>query len=184
MREIIKLFHFLFLPQKQEVAFDFLPVSVDEAGVDVVGSFQASDWLQADAGGLVGHDVDQPVLELVAGEVGADEARRVGFGVGQTLEETGERTSARESGDLFRNPAPLQRLTGLSSAITGKVGHYSANSGLANASTLAFVLKLEYKTSREKNKMQKGKKRVLMPGGGGGWKKRPEGRMVVECVNK
>lgn len=69
----------------------FSPVSVDEAGVDVIGSFQASDWLQADAGGLVGHDVDQPVLELVAGEVGADEAGRVGFGVGQTLEETEEK---------------------------------------------------------------------------------------------
>ena len=62
-----------------------LPVSINETGVDVVGSFQASDWLQADACGLVGHDVDQPILELVAGEVGTDEARRVGFGVGQTL---------------------------------------------------------------------------------------------------
>lgn len=69
----------------------FSPVSVDEAGVDVIGSFQASDWLQADAGGLVGHDVDQPVLELVAGEVGANEAGRVGLGVGQTLEETEEK---------------------------------------------------------------------------------------------
>lgn len=63
-----------------------LPVSVNEAGVDVVGSLQASDWLQADARGLVGHDVDQPILELVARKVGTDEARRVGFGVGQTLE--------------------------------------------------------------------------------------------------
>lgn len=52
----------------------FLPVSINEAGIDVVGSFQASDWLQADACGLVGHDVDQPVLELVAGKVGTDEA--------------------------------------------------------------------------------------------------------------
>lgn len=52
----------------------FLPVSINEAGIDVVGSFQASDWLQADARGLVGHDVDQPVLELVAGKVGTDEA--------------------------------------------------------------------------------------------------------------
>lgn len=51
-----------------------LPVSINEAGVDVIGSFQPSDWLQTDACGLVGHDVDQPILELVAGEVGADEA--------------------------------------------------------------------------------------------------------------
>lgn len=59
-----------------------LPVSINEAGIDVVRSFQASDWLQADARSLVGHDVDQPILELVAGKVGTDEARRVGFGVG------------------------------------------------------------------------------------------------------
>lgn len=66
------------------------PVSVYEAGVDVVGPFQAPDWLQAYARGLVGHDVDQPVLELVAGQVGADEARRVRLGVGQALEERRE----------------------------------------------------------------------------------------------
>lgn len=63
-----------------------LPVSINEAGIDVIGSFQASDWLQTDARGLVGHDVDQSILELVAGKVGTDEARSVGFGVGQTLE--------------------------------------------------------------------------------------------------
>lgn len=66
------------------------PVSVYEAGVDVVGPFQAPDWLQADARSLVGHDVDQPVLELVAGQVGADEARCVRLGVGQALEERRE----------------------------------------------------------------------------------------------
>lgn len=66
------------------------PVSIYEAGVDVVGPFQAPDWLQADACGLVGHDVDQPVLELVAGQVGADKARRVRLGVGQALEERRE----------------------------------------------------------------------------------------------
>lgn len=75
-----------------------LPVSINEARIDVVGSFQASDWLQADARGLVGHDVDQPILELVAGKVGTDEARRVGFGVGQTLEEWREGTH-RERGE-------------------------------------------------------------------------------------
>lgn len=64
----------------------FLPVSINEASIDVVRSFQASDWLQADARGLIGHDVDQPILELVAGKVGADETRRVSFGVGQALE--------------------------------------------------------------------------------------------------
>lgn len=68
----------------------FLPVSIDEAGIDVVRSFQASDWLKADARGLIGHDVHQPILELVTGKVGTDEARRVGFGVGQTLERKDE----------------------------------------------------------------------------------------------
>lgn len=51
-----------------------LPISINEAGIDVIGAFQASDWLQADTCGLVGHDVDQPVLKLVAGKVGTDEA--------------------------------------------------------------------------------------------------------------
>lgn len=62
-----------------------LPVAINEAGIDVVRSFQAPDWLQADTCGLIGHDVHQPILELVARKVGTDETRRVGFGVGQTL---------------------------------------------------------------------------------------------------
>ena len=71
----------------------FLPVTINEAGIDVVGSFQASDWLQADARGLVGHDVDQPVLEFVAGQVGTNKAGCVGFGVGQALERRREESS-------------------------------------------------------------------------------------------
>ena len=80
------------------------PVSVDEAGVDVVGALHPSDWLQTDARGLVGHDVDQPVLELIAGQVGAHEARGVGFGTGQALEGEGgaegqgEEPAGREEG--------------------------------------------------------------------------------------
>lgn len=62
------------------------PVSVYVAGVDVVGALQASDWLEADAGGFVGHDVDQSVLEFVARQVGCDKPGRVGFGVSQSLE--------------------------------------------------------------------------------------------------
>lgn len=50
------------------------PVSVDEAGVDVVGAIHPSDWLQADAGGLEGHDVHQAVLEFVTWQVGTDES--------------------------------------------------------------------------------------------------------------
>ena len=51
-----------------------LPISINEARIDVVRSFEASDWLKADTCSLVGHDVDQPILELVAGEIGTDEA--------------------------------------------------------------------------------------------------------------
>lgn len=51
-----------------------LPVSVDEAGIDVVGALHPSDWLQADAGGLERHDVHQAVLELVTLQVGTDES--------------------------------------------------------------------------------------------------------------
>lgn len=63
-----------------------LSVAVNAAGIDVVGALDATDGLQADTGGLERHDIDQAVLELVAGQVGTDEARRVGFGVGQSLE--------------------------------------------------------------------------------------------------
>ena len=50
-----------------------LPVSVDEAGVDVVAALDAPEWLEAHAAGLEGEDVDQTVLELVHGEVGRHE---------------------------------------------------------------------------------------------------------------
>lgn len=62
-----------------------IPVTVNVAGVYVVRSLQASDWLETHTGGLVGHDVNEPILEFVAGEVGCDKAGRVGFGVGQSL---------------------------------------------------------------------------------------------------
>lgn len=71
--------------EKEEEKVLCRPVAVDAAGVDVVGALDAADGLQADAGGLERHDVDQAVLELVAGQVGTDEARRVSFGVGQSL---------------------------------------------------------------------------------------------------
>lgn len=48
----------------------FRPVSINEASVDVVRSLHSSDWLQTHTRGLVGHDVHQPVLELVAWQVG------------------------------------------------------------------------------------------------------------------
>lgn len=67
-----------------------LPVAVDKAGVDVVRALHASDGLQADPGGLVGHDVDKAILELVAREVGADEPGGVGFGVGESLQAQAE----------------------------------------------------------------------------------------------
>ena len=47
-----------------------LPVSVDEAGVDVVAALDAPERLEAHAAGLEGEDVDQTVLELVHREVG------------------------------------------------------------------------------------------------------------------
>ncbi len=50
------------------------PVSVDEAGVDVVGALHPSDWLQADTSGLERHDVHQAVLEFVTLQVGTDES--------------------------------------------------------------------------------------------------------------
>lgn len=56
--------------------------AIDEAAIDAVGALQASDGLQTDAGALIGHDVHQAVLELVAGQVCTDEARCVSLGAG------------------------------------------------------------------------------------------------------
>ena len=42
-----------------------LPVSVYEAGVDVVAALDAPEQLEAHAAGLEGEDVDQPVFALV-----------------------------------------------------------------------------------------------------------------------
>lgn len=61
------------------------PVAINAAGVDVVRALDATDGLQANTSGLKRHDVDQAVLKLVAGQVGADEPWRVSFGVGQSL---------------------------------------------------------------------------------------------------
>lgn len=63
----------------------YWPVTINAAGVDIVRALNATNRLEADTSGLKRHDVDQTVLELVAGQVGADEAWRVGFGVGQSL---------------------------------------------------------------------------------------------------
>ncbi len=62
-----------------------VPVSVNEAGVDIVGPLQPSDGLQAHSSGLIGHDVDQAVFKFVAWQIGTYESGRVGFGVRQTL---------------------------------------------------------------------------------------------------
>lgn len=50
------------------------PVSINEAGVDVVRTLHPSDRLQADTGGLERHYVHQAVFELVARQVGTDES--------------------------------------------------------------------------------------------------------------
>lgn len=73
--------------------FWVVPVPVDKAGVDVVGAFEASDWLQTHASGLIGHDVHQPVLELVAGQVGRHKPGGVSFTVRQTLQTTQRRNA-------------------------------------------------------------------------------------------
>lgn len=49
------------------------PVSINKAGIDVIGALNSSDWLQTDTCGLVGHDVNQSVFEFVARQVGTDE---------------------------------------------------------------------------------------------------------------
>lgn len=78
-----------------------IPVSVDEAGVNVVGPLHASDWLQTHTAGLEGHDVDQSVLEFVARQTSADESRGVCFRVGQFLQR--EKTHAIKTYCNFQN---------------------------------------------------------------------------------
>lgn len=62
------------------------PISINEAGVDVIGALHPSDWQQADAGGLERHDVHQAILEFVTRQVGTDESWGMCFRVGQFLQ--------------------------------------------------------------------------------------------------
>lgn len=71
--------------EKKDERASRVPVSIDEAGIDVVGALQPSDWLKAHSSSLIRHDVHQAVLELVTGQVGTYKPRRVGLGVGQSL---------------------------------------------------------------------------------------------------
>ena len=50
-----------------------LPVSVDEAGVDVVAALGVPEGLQAHARALEGQDVHQAILKLVHGQVRSSE---------------------------------------------------------------------------------------------------------------
>ena len=61
-------------------------VAVYVAGVDVVAALDSPDGLEADSGRLVGEDVDQPVLELVDGQVGRHEPIVLGLNVAKLLE--------------------------------------------------------------------------------------------------
>lgn len=61
----------------------FGPVAIQKAGIDVVRAFHTTDGLQTHSGQLIGHDIHQAVFELVARQVGTNEARCVGLGVGQ-----------------------------------------------------------------------------------------------------
>lgn len=71
--------------QRLQVADVGAPVSINKAGIDVVGPLQPSDGLQAHSSGLVRHDVDQTVFKFVAWQIGTYESGGVGFGVRQTL---------------------------------------------------------------------------------------------------
>lgn len=70
----VRLFVFLCSTFCSEMISVDSPVSINEAGVDVVGALHPSDWLQADTGGLERHDVHQAVLEFVTQQVGTDES--------------------------------------------------------------------------------------------------------------
>lgn len=64
-----------------------LPISINEAGINIVRSLHSSDWLQTHTCGLIWHDVYQPVLKLVAGQIGTHKPWCVGLSAGQTLKQ-------------------------------------------------------------------------------------------------
>lgn len=73
------LFHFSFFSVD-------LPVSIDEAGIYVIGTLDPPDWLQTDAGGLKRHDVHQTILGFVTRKIGTDESGGMCSGVDQFLQ--------------------------------------------------------------------------------------------------
>lgn len=68
-----------------------LPVSINETGIDIVGTLHSSDWLETHTRGLVWHNIYQPVLKLVARQVGTHKSWRVGLCAGQTLKQKEKR---------------------------------------------------------------------------------------------
>lgn len=50
------------------------PVSINEAGIDVIRALDASDWQQADSARLERQNVDETVLEFVTWQVGTDKS--------------------------------------------------------------------------------------------------------------
>lgn len=61
------------------------PVSINEAGIDVIRALDTSDWQQADSARLERQNVDETVLEFVTWQVGTDKSWGMRFKVGQLL---------------------------------------------------------------------------------------------------
>lgn len=50
------------------------PVPINETGIDVVRALNSSNGLKTHSCGLIWHNVNKAILELVAGEIGTDES--------------------------------------------------------------------------------------------------------------
>lgn len=111
-----------------------VPISVDQAGVYVIGSFDVPLRLQANSGALVRQNVYQSIFVFVAGKIGRDEPGRVHFDVGQFLE---LQLHARDTLDLG-----LHQFLDMGVQVSSRYLGVAANHGLVKRVVDKYVLVL------------------------------------------
>lgn len=58
-----------------------VPVAIYKTAIDIIWALHSSDWLQTHTCGLIWHDIDQSVFELIARKAGTDESGVMRFGI-------------------------------------------------------------------------------------------------------
>lgn len=61
---------------------EYIPVSINKTGIDVIRSFYSSDRLQAYPCGFIWHNINKAIFEFITWKIGTDESWGVSFRAG------------------------------------------------------------------------------------------------------